>query len=386
MRRILIVTALILVLAPGVFVGGVLVLALPSLAGACDASLVVTSVPTTITATATDGRPVTLGLAQLTHAAVIVTVGEQTPDVGRDGVVIALMAALTESGLRNLANTGAYPSSASLPNDGDGGDHDSLGLFQMRPQTGWGSVPELMDPTYQARAFFGGPTGPNGGSPRGLLDIPRWHDLAPGAAAQAVEVSAYPERYARFEPVAVAILAALTTTGASASEAGLPTVTATVFPLPEGTWARTSGYGMRVNPVTGLRTLHAGVDLAAPEGTAILATAAGRVVHAGPRGGLGNAVAILHLVDGSPVVSVYGHIRDGGIHVTVGQIVTPGMHIADVGSTGNSTGPHLHLEIRPGGLDQPSIDPTGWLDHTSTSTTPAATFAPAPCATAGVAA
>ena len=62
-----------------------------------------------------------------------------TKDVGRDGIVIALMAALTESTLRLLSNTSAYPDSANYPNDGDGGDHDSLGLFQMRPSTGWGS-------------------------------------------------------------------------------------------------------------------------------------------------------------------------------------------------------------------------------------------------------
>jgi hypothetical protein len=67
------------------------------------------------------------------------------------------MAALTESTLRMLTNTGTYPESANYPNDGNGSDHDSLGLFQMRPQSGWGTVAELMDPNYQARAFFGGP-------------------------------------------------------------------------------------------------------------------------------------------------------------------------------------------------------------------------------------
>ncbi len=94
------------------------------------------------------------------------------------------MAALTESTLRMLTNTGAYPESANYPNDGNGGDHDSLGLFQMRPQSGWGTVAELMDSNYQARAFFGGPDGPNYPSPRGLLDIPGWQQMDPGEAAQ----------------------------------------------------------------------------------------------------------------------------------------------------------------------------------------------------------
>ena len=107
---------------------------------------------------------------------------------------MALMAALTESTLRLLANTSAFPESAAHPHDGVGSDHDSLGLFQMRPSAGWGTVSELMDPFYQARAFFGGVSGPNAGSPRGLLDVDGWQLLEPGLAAQVVEVSAYPDR------------------------------------------------------------------------------------------------------------------------------------------------------------------------------------------------
>ena len=190
----------------------------PAAQASClPSSLVVEQTPDHLSATRTDGITVTLGQAQLTRAATIVSVGSGTKDVGRDGTVIALMAALTESSLRMLSNTGAYPSSATYPNDGDGGDHDSLGLFQMRPSTGWGSVADLMDAEYQAEAFFGGPSGPNHGSPRGLLDIPDWKLLPKGAAAQAVEVSAFPDRYAAYEPVAAAIVDALATGSASGS-------------------------------------------------------------------------------------------------------------------------------------------------------------------------
>ncbi|MCF4123698.1 M23 family peptidase, partial [Antribacter sp. KLBMP9083] len=171
---------------------------------------VVTAVPGEVTATTTSGASVRLDGIQLGHAVTIVRVGAATEGVGRDGIVVALMAALTESRLRMLANATAYPDSAGFANDGDGSDHDSLGLFQMRPAAGWGSVAELMDADYQARAFYGGPTGPNGGSPRGLLDIPGWQSLPKGVAAQSVEVSAYPDRFAEFEPVAEAILASLT--------------------------------------------------------------------------------------------------------------------------------------------------------------------------------
>src|SRR5699024_257684 len=163
-----------------------------------------------------DGGSVTVNKKQrthagATHAATIIEIGDGIDGVGRDGIQIALMAALTESTLRQLANSSTYPESAEYDNDGDGGDHDSLGLFQMRPQSGWGSVKELMDPEYQARAFFGGPDGPNAGSPRGLLDIPGWEEMSKGEAVQSVEVSAFPDRYDNYAPVAEDILDALST-------------------------------------------------------------------------------------------------------------------------------------------------------------------------------
>src|SRR5699024_2066360 len=208
-----------------------------------------------------DGEQFTLNKAQLTHAATIIETGSATEGVGRDGIVIALMAALTESTLRQLANTSAYPESADYPNDGDGSDNDSLGLFQMRPQAGWGTVAELMDTTYQAEAFFGGPDGPNGGSPRGLLDIPGWEDMGKGEAAQAVEVSAHPDRYDNYEPVAEQILTALTGGAGGSGDAGgqalvVPAArvaesSRVVFPLPEGTWTATSPFGPRTHPITG---------------------------------------------------------------------------------------------------------------------------------------
>ena len=107
-----------------------------------------------------------------------------------------------------LANP-SVPASLHFPNDGVGRDHDSIGSAQQRPAAGWGTVEQLMDPSYNARAFYGGPSGPNRGSPRGLLDIPGWQAMDKGLAAQAVQVSAFPELYARWEPAATAIVAAL---------------------------------------------------------------------------------------------------------------------------------------------------------------------------------
>jgi murein DD-endopeptidase MepM/ murein hydrolase activator NlpD len=342
---------------------GMAVLLNPAAQASClPTGLTVGNIPGHLNATTSDGATITLTKVQLTRAATIIGVGGRTTGVGRDGIIVALMAALTESSLRMLSNTSAYPQSATYPNDGNGGDHDSLGLFQMRPSTGWGTVEQLMATDYQARAFFGGPTGPNHGSPRGLLDIDGWQQLPKGAAVQAVEVSAHPDRYARYEPVAETILNALTTRSASNAPPTVPETSRVVFPLPAGTWVQTSPFGMRVDPVTGVRTLHTGTDFATPLETPILAAADGRVVFAGAvSSGYGHLILIQHTLAGHTVVSGYAHMFGDGIDVHANQWVSAGQHIADVGEDGKATGPHLHFEIRPGAAYAPPIDPVPWL-------------------------
>lgn len=147
-----------------------------------------------------------------------IAVGKQLR-IPRSGQIIAIMMALQESSLRMLANP-SVPTSLHFPNDGVGRDHDSIGSAQQRPAAGWGTVGQLMDASYNARAFYGGPSGPNRGSPRGLLDIPGWQAMDKGLAAQAVQVSAFPELYARWEQTATAIVAALEGDTAPASCAG----------------------------------------------------------------------------------------------------------------------------------------------------------------------
>ncbi|OJV75951.1 MAG: peptidase M23 [Cellulomonas sp. 73-92] len=370
MKKTLLVGLVLIMFAPLVGLLGAATLANPALTaqGAClTPGLGVLAVPDALQVTTGTGATISLDHQQLTHAATIIDTGARTPGVGYDGILVALMAALTESRLRQLANTSAYPDSATYPNDGDGADHDSLGLFQMRPAAGWGTVAQLMDPGYQARAFYGGPAGPNAGSPRGLLDIPGWQQLTPGQAAQAVEVSAFPDRYQTYQPAATSILATLTTApgpSPTSSESPMPETGSLVFPLPAGTYVRTSGYGMRDDPLTGQRRLHAGVDWAAPAGTPILALADGLVLQAGlTQDGTGRIV-LEHTIDAQPVASVYLHMTTNGIHVHAGDHVIAGQHIGDVGSTGHSTGPHLHFEIHPGGPDTSAIDPEPWLaDH-----------------------
>ena len=370
-KKILAVLAVLVLLGPVLAGVGIGLLMNPAATSCTDpggGSVPVGDVPDELAVETRDGESFTLNKKQLTHAATIIEIGGGIDGVGRDGIQIALMAALTESTLRQLANTGTYPDSGDYDNDGNGGDHDSLGLFQMRPQSGWGSVKELMDPEYQARAFFGGPDGPNAGGPRGLLDIPGWEEMSKGEAAQSVEVSAFPDRYDNYAPVAEDILDALSTdTGAATGGSAVPVSAESsrvVFPLPEGTWTPTSPFGPRTHPITGEQTLHTGSDFSAPDGTPILAAADGTVTRADYTDQWGGHIIIEHRLDGGTVATAYVHMWEDGIHVSVGDTVTAGQHIADVGSSGMSTGPHLHFEVHEGGMDGDYADPAAWLnDH-----------------------
>ena len=124
-------------------------------------------------------------------------------------------------------------------------------------------------------------------------------------------------------------------------------------------WARPAGghvsspYGYRIDPYNGDYAFHAGTDLAAGCGTPIYAAHGGTVVLAGPYGGYGNYIRIRNDGDGS-YETAYGHIVNGGTLVHIGQTVQVGQNIARVGSTGMSTGCHLHFEIHhDGGTQDP---------------------------------
>ncbi|MDC0357869.1 M23 family metallopeptidase [Oligoflexia bacterium] len=108
-----------------------------------------------------------------------------------------------------------------------------------------------------------------------------------------------------------------------------------------------SNYGKRVHPLLGYSRMHQGVDLAAPNDSPIRAVAKGVVVFADPYKGYGNLVVVMH---GEGLSTHYGHCK--ALKVQVGQRITAGEIIATVGSTGHSTGPHLHFEIRLRGEPQ----------------------------------
>jgi cell wall-associated NlpC family hydrolase len=231
----------------------------PALSGG---SLSITgSVPSSLTVSSADGQTFTLDHTQLTRAATIIAVGK-AEGVEERGQLIALMAALTESTLRVLANA-TLPESAGYPHDGIGSDEDSLGLFQMRPSMGWGSVEELMSPAWSARAFYGGASGPNHGSPAGLLDIAGWQAMPLGQAAQAVEHSAYPERYALYESAARKIAATLT--GVWLSGEGSQCAEGTPAGLPPGFAGRFIGAAIKE---VGLPYVWGGGSYTGPSGQA----------------------------------------------------------------------------------------------------------------------
>jgi len=119
----------------------------------------------------------------------------------------------------------------------------------------------------------------------------------------------------------------------------------------------TSNFGMRNHPIYGEPRMHNGVDFGAPTGTTVVAALSGRVVTAGLNGGAGNMITLDHgIVAGRHMTTLYMHLSR--IDVRPGASVGRGQRIGAVGSTGASTGPHLHFEVR---LDGSPVNPLGYL-------------------------
>ncbi|MEV6931599.1 M23 family metallopeptidase [Dactylosporangium sp. NPDC051485] len=303
------------------------------------------------TATAVGGVFPSIGLWDATevgNAAAIIAVGVQRQLPAR-AWVIAVATAMQESSLRNIRY----------------GDRDSVGLFQQRPSQGWGSVEQLMDPAYAAGKFYDK-----------LLTIDGWQSMPLTEAAQQVQVSAFPDAYAKWEPDAVTIVQTLTgLTGALA--ACNITLSAEGWTQPV---AAHVGSGFR----TADRPTHDGVDLIAARGTPIHAASAGVVSRVRC-----NAVDVRTGADwgcdrdGDPqltrgcgwyvdidhpggVVTRYCHMLTHPA-VTEGQPVAAGDIIGVTGSSGHSSGPHVHYETHlsaDGGHDHSpasAVDPVPFM-------------------------
>jgi Peptidase family M23 len=328
-----------------VCVAGTAVVVVGSVGSVCGPVLEVSAPPSPATATQWDAE-------QMGNATTIVSVGRSL-QVPPRGWVIALATAMQESGLRNLGDLGAD------------NDHDSLGLFQQRPSQGWGTPEQVMDPEYASTRFY-----------RRLVKVAGWMTMPLTEAAQAVQRSAFPDAYAKHEAAATALAYSIDGTAVADCLAGVAA----------------GGWVMPVNGpiVSGFRTQaragHDGIDLAAARGTPIRAAAAGVVITLQCNASL-NGRPYPCDKDGSPAVAgcgYYSEVLSAGNIVSrychqlvspplaLGQAVAAGQVIGMVGSSGNSSGPHLHLEFHRGNPATPdnAVDPVVFLRSVGVSLAP----------------
>nr|WP_282565500.1 M23 family metallopeptidase [Paradevosia shaoguanensis] len=122
----------------------------------------------------------------------------------------------------------------------------------------------------------------------------------------------------------------------------------------DGVLRQSSTFGNRRDPFTGRSAFHSGIDFPAPSGTSVLSAGAGKVTFVGQQSGYGNMVEIDH---GNGLITRYAHLS--AFLVKEGQVVATGSPIAKVGSTGRSTGPHLHFEVR---RDENAVNPQQFLN------------------------
>lgn len=288
------------------------------------------------------GREGTYSLEQLRNAAAIMNAG-QALGLGVRDQTIGVMTALGESGLRVLDR-------------GDQAGPDSRGLFQQRGNGAWGSYADRMDPAISSRNFF-----------LALRVVAGRELMPPTSVAHAVQRNADPFHYERFWDPATRIVTALAdASGASVTHALSCTAGPATGPVSASGWTRphagriSSPFGMRVNPVTFVYRLHGGIDFAGACDSPIRAAAAGTVVDISYSSGGGHTIVLDH---GQGITTRYLHMYPQGVLAQVGQRVSPGTQIGRVGSAGNSTGCHLHFEVRQhtsSGADKP-IDPVPFL-------------------------
>ncbi|WP_249999782.1 M23 family metallopeptidase [Actinoplanes sp. M2I2] len=274
------------------------------------------------------------GAEQIRNAAVIINVGADLKMPPR-AWVIAVATAMQESRLNNLGHLGAR------------NDHDSQGLFQQRPSSGWGSATQVRNPVYASTKFY-----------NKLKTIPGWERMSLTRAAQRVQISAYPDAYAKHEPTATQIVNQLADGAANAAGDSLEMVCASGEQIAASGWTRPVGAVVGSGFRTASRPTHQGVDLIAGKQTPITAAASGIVSrvkcdedHNGRqtcnvdgypgKGGCGWMVEIQHAGN---VMTRYCHLIVRPF-VREGQEVTAGEVIGRVGSSGNSSGPHLHFEV-----------------------------------------
>jgi murein DD-endopeptidase MepM/ murein hydrolase activator NlpD len=298
----------------------------------------------------------TLSNEQVHNAAIIIATGQKLKVPPR-GWVIAVATALQESALRNLGDLGSR------------NDHDSLGLFQQRPSQGWGTAAEIMDPEYASTKFY-----------NKLITIPNWLSLALTDAAQRVQLSAYPDAYAKHEPLAAELVNLLTGGAARSAGNAVSVRCAAAGELSAAGWTQPGQAAIVSGFRTADRPTHQGVDIGVPRGTIVRAASAGTVITVQCQAhtasgeplscdrdgsvttlGCGWYVEILHAGN---VMTRYCHLLQRP-DVVVGEQVVAGQPIGLSGTSGHSSGPHLHFEVHVNGDSSPTgaVDPIRFMHN-----------------------
>ncbi|MFH0246076.1 M23 family metallopeptidase [Streptomyces sp. HK10] len=252
--------------------------------------------------------------------------------------VIGVATAIQESMLKNIRY----------------GDRDSQGLFQQRPSQGWGTVAQVTDPIYASNSFF-----------ERLAKVDKWQVKPLTQAAQNVQRSGFPDAYAKWEKAAGELVvkswgkkAVLSTTSGcdavenAANATGAKGKDGWALPVENSrvTTPYKAGGGMWASGS------HTGIDFPVATGTRVQAVGTGTVVEAGWGGAYGNNV-VIKMSDGK--YTHYAHLSK--ITVSKGQTVKARQQIGLSGSTGNSSGPHLHFEARTGPAYGSDINPSAYL-------------------------
>jgi murein DD-endopeptidase MepM/ murein hydrolase activator NlpD len=251
---------------------------------------------------------------QTGNAGAIVAEGQRRGLPSR-AFVVAVAVAMQESHLLNL----------------DHGDRDSLGLFQQRPSQGWGTPAQVMDPAYAAGQFYAR-----------LVLVTGWEQMPLWQAAQTVQRSGFPMAYAKWEQAATDLVAHLGVVPSTGGGCVGAVNGGYANPLPPD----------KIVPPLGPHHDYPAADIPVPVGTPVYAVVGGRVAYIDGGYGLG-----VQITAENGVTWVYGH--NSAYTVNPGVVVNTGDLIAYSGNTGQSTGPHLHIDITVVGVKrcpQPLLD------------------------------
>lgn len=268
---------------------------------------------------------------QTGNAAVFVAIAQER-GLPAKAPLVGVATSMQEAKLLNLASR-AVPESMQYPNDGVAdGDHDSVNLLQQRTSQGWGTIAQLMDVRYAVGKFYDA-----------LVLVPGWEQMPVWLAAQRVQRSALPLAYAQWEDDATALVAQLGVVPSSGGGCGGTVVGGYALPLPKD----------KIVPPLRPHHDYPAVDIPVPEGTPVYAITGGTVRAFVEAGGCGNGVAV---TDAGGNEWMYCHSSQV---LVSGGPVNPGDQLSLSGTTGASTGPHLHVQLRTGGrlvCPQPVIE------------------------------